>query len=221
MATPTRPYVPSHVVTDNYAAGMLAMQDGRLSDATTYLSNEPVDSPCHALAHGNLAMVQLRLGRFESAEATARETLAEIHFTGCPHPPSWVQFVRTLGESLASQERYEESFEAFNRAGNLADELAADEVDFAREIELEKAHAFNSWGWVRLQFGDPNVAVEILLLARRIYAKYSDTNRVGRAETQTNYGLALWQAGRLTSADLNLREALSEAQADQNADQVC
>jgi hypothetical protein len=220
MSTPNRPYVPTHTVTENYQRGMLALVEGRLVEAIEILSNEPSSSRCHALARGNLGLALLRLERFEAAEVELKTALTELDRDGCPHPPSGVQFARNLGEALVGQGRRAEALRVFNGVGNLAHQLMAEHPEMAAEIELEKAHAFNSWGSAFLLLSSYDAAIDIFRVARDIYWKYQDRRPVGRSETLTNYAHALRLVGRQTEAELALQEALAVAEIDGHTDQV-
>lgn len=220
MSIPVREYPRHHEVTENYERGLSYMEDDRLEEALETLLAEPDDSPCFGLARGNAAMVLLRRGRFQEAEAIADETLSFLDTHGCPHPPSWVQFVRHYAEALVGQGRYEESLKAFNGARNLADRLIKEQPDFALDLELEKAHAFNSWGSALNYLERFNAAIDIFHAARKIYSKHRGVNRVGVAETLTNYAHALRLTNKQTAAELALMEAQSIAVEGGHQDQV-
>lgn len=212
-------YKPNHALTPNYATGMDLVHQGRLEEALAVLLAEPTTSPCYSLAIGNAVLVLRRLDRFQEAEQLCAYLSLVLDDHGCPHAPSWVQFIRDYGESLAGQNRYAESLAVFNMAGNKADELIAQFPDEAREIELQKAHAFNSWGAAHLHLGHAEIAVGIFFSARKIYDKYPD-NTIGRAEVLTNYARALMETQDLTTAEFALLEALDIAKARDNQDQV-
>ena len=200
-------------VTENYLAGMVAIKDGQLADALRILEAEPPNSPCYSLALGNMGLVNSRLGRHRDAERLSRSALAEIEKAGgCPHAPSWVQFVRTLAESILSQGCESESLQIFDQAGHVADLLMAKFPDDAVAIELEKAHAFNSWGAAHLHLGSPAAARDILQGALDIYRKHEGADTTGLSETLTHYGQALSLCGNTTSAAFALREALTHAE---------
>jgi len=220
MTTPKRHYHPRHTITTNYGQGMLATHEDRLHDALDLLSSEPLGSPCYGLAHGNAALVLHRLNRFREAEQIAEEALAHLDAHGCPHPPSWVQFARTYAESLVGQGRYAESLQPFNRAVHIANLLTKKETAFAEDLELEKAHAFNSWGAALQCLERTDAAIDVFRAALDIYRKGGATNRVGYSEALTNYANALRAGGRPTTAELALEEALPLARDVGHVDQV-
>ena len=208
-------------VTENYLAGMVAIRDGQLADALRILEAEPRDSPCYSLAQGNMGLIDSRLGRYRDAERLSRSALAEIEkVAGCPHPPSWVQFIRTLAESILAQGCESESLQVFNQAGHIADHLMQQFPEDAVAIELEKAHAFNSWGAAHLHLGNPEPARDILQGALDIYQKHESADATGLPETLTHYGQALALCGETTSAELALREALGHAEGQEHLQQV-
>jgi len=220
MSNQKRPYVPKHVTTENYNVGMVALGEGRLANAVEILSAEPNTSPCHSLARGNLGLALLRLERFQEAEAELLKALSEVARDGGAHPPSSVQFARHLGDAVAGQGRRAEALPVFNNAGNLATRLMADYPEMAAEIELEKAHAFNSWGCALLHLGSYDAAIDVFRSARDIYRKYEGREPVGRAETLTNFAQVLRHMARDTEAELALQEALAIAEAVGHTDQI-
>jgi|SRR5271166_1184786 len=99
-----RHYEPEHVVTGNYRMGLEAIKNSDLPGAIALLSSEPTDSACYGLALANKALAELRLGSFTVSESTGRQALAEFKSHGCPHPPTWIQTFRNLGESVSLQD---------------------------------------------------------------------------------------------------------------------
>ncbi|WP_208729701.1 CHAT domain-containing protein [Corallococcus exercitus] len=90
----------------------------------------------------------------------------------------------------------------------------------ASEIEIELAHALNSWGGALIQAGNFEGAIETLRAARDIYFRHRDRNPVGRAESLTNYALALKTVGLMIDAKLALQEALEIATSSGHSDQI-
>lgn len=214
-----RLYVPGHEVTRNYVNGMAAINQNQLEDAITILEAECEDSPCLGLAIGNAGLALLRLEKFERALKRLEE--ADQHFSqhGCPHPPSWVQFVRNYTETIAHS-RPQEALQCFNRAIIFARELANEHEDFRQAIELEIAHTFNSWGGTLLQLESPEAAIDCFQRGRDIYRQYTSENKVGLAETLTNLSLAFRSVKRKNEAALALQEALDVAKSGGDHDQI-
>lgn len=211
-------YVPSHQVTQNYLDGLEAIRENRLEDAIDVLLAESVDSPCRGLALGNAGLALLRLEKFDLGYANLIEADNYFIVKGCSHPPSWVQFKRNCVESIAPS-RPEEALQKFNQTVYFARNLAGKHDDFRREIELEIAHIFNSWGGTLIQLRDPKGALDCFQRARDIYRKY-ETNKVGLAETLTNLSLAFRCLCKKNEASLALKEALSVARSGGDKDQV-
>lgn len=211
MTNQSKKYFPCHPITKNYICGMKAINEGRLIDAINILSQEPTDSPCITLAKGNTAQTLLRLERLQEAEQVGREAVKLCIAKGCPHPPSFVQFIRNLGECISTQGRREESLSIFNDSRNIADELIGLFPDMQAHIELQKAHALNSWGTALLQLESFSEAIELFQAARVIHEKYIDSNTIGYAEVLTNLALTLNRKGERTRGALALEEAMNVA----------
>lgn len=209
-----RQYSPNYEATPNYISGMRAIQNGQLPDAMAILSSEAVGSPCYGLALANKALVQLRLEQFDESEATANLALAQFDSKGCPHPPTWVQTIRNLGEAIGLQGRLNESLLVFKQGCVRADKLAADFPDFAEDCLLEKAHTLNSWGGSLLKSDGANDALDCFIMGRAIYNKYPN-NIIGRTETLTNLAQAYNVVGKKTEASLALDEARQLANGDE------
>ncbi len=64
MGPLSRPYLPMHEVTKNFAKGMALLNAYQLSEALTILRSEPIDSPCYGLAVGNIALILLRQEKY-------------------------------------------------------------------------------------------------------------------------------------------------------------
>ncbi len=184
------------------------MRRGELDRAAELLSKEPNGSRCFLLAQGNVALILLRVGRYQEAERLARGVLALVDEQGCPHPPSVVQFARTLAEAVSSQGRHVESFQLFNNVGGIAKNLASHFPSFVAELEIETAHAFNSWAMAHVQVRTYETAESIFRAARDIYARHAKRKPVGRAHVLTNLAHALRLQGKNTEAELALAEAL-------------
>ncbi|PWU16972.1 MAG: hypothetical protein C5B50_12290 [Verrucomicrobia bacterium] len=206
-------YLPNHKVTLNYASGMLAIHRQQLGDALDILAAEPADSPCYGLALANKALVELRLERYAVAENTGRMAITEFDTAGCPHPPTWVQTIRNLGESISLQHRLDESLRVFNDACHKAKNLTQRYPAFADDICLEEAHTFNSWGGALLRLRQPGDAVDCLTSARDIYRRYPQ-NQIGLPETLTNLAQAYTEVGKRTEAALAITEATELAGED-------
>lgn len=213
-------YIPTHKVTANYHTGMSLLNRHQYDHAFDTLSNEPLESPCFTLAYGYSALALLRMGKYREAEATMMGALTAIDYWGCPHAPSHIQFLRTLGEAVASQGRFAESFGIFNAAGNLGRELAKKVPSDSAAIDLEVAHAFNSWGTSHLKLRRYEVAVDLFDAARQIYRKHPDPNVPGRAEVLTNLAHAYRKLKQKTKAEFALQEALDFANSRGDADQI-
>lgn len=209
-----RRYLPNHEVTPTYFSGLQAVESNDLPKALTILSAEPVTSSCRGLALANKALIELRLDRFRAAERTAETTLEHFELLGCPHPPTWVQTLRNLGEAVRAQGRVLESLSIFNAAGHTADKLVIEFPAFTKECLLEKAHAFNSWGGSLIIIGRIEAAVDCLTAARDIYRKYPE-NIVGLAESLTNLARAYTVLGRRTDAAFSIEEAKQFATGDE------
>jgi hypothetical protein len=151
---------------------MKAISEDRLEYAVKVLLAEPEESPCYGMAIGNAAMSLLRLDRREQGEGLARRSANAMQYSGCPHPPTGVQILRNLAEAVAGQGRLAESLELFNMVGLTADALIEKHPEHADEIELQKAHAFGSWGGSLLHLAVYPAAIDVLNTARSIYKKH-------------------------------------------------
>lgn len=214
-----RLYVPGHEVTTNYASGMKALHDDRLEDAVKILVAEAPGSSCRGLAIGNAGQALLRLERFDHAQKLLSES--HEHFTkhGCPHPPSWIQFMRNRVESIARFHPMK-ALQEFNSALAAAEDLAEKYPDFKAAIESEMGHLFNSWGGTCLGLGNPKAAIDLFQRGRDKYRTHVPDEKVGLAETLTNLALALKCDDRPTEASLALKEALDIARQGGDRDQV-
>ena len=213
-------YQPDYAMTENFCSGMTKIGENQLTAALQILEAEASDSLCYGLALGNSGLVLLRWERFNLAEQRLLQALEHLQQHGCPHPPSWVQFTRNLAESLAGQARFNEARVRYNQAVQLADHLISQHSQIAEAIDLEKAYTFNSWGSTLLQLGSlPNVAIDCFQAARDIYRKYN-SDKIGHAETLTNYALTLKEMNRYSEAALALQEALPIAIEGKNNNQV-
>lgn len=219
MATPKRPYAPELSRTENYLAGISALHEGHLQEAYQILMDEPPNSSCFSLAQGNAALALFRLCKYQEAEQLSIKTLGYCAENGCPYPPSWVQFARVYADILVRQGRPAEALQKFDEACVIANRLSEKFPDLEKDIELEKAHAFNSWGGSLLLLHMEELSTGAFLKARDIYRKYK-TNRVGLAETLTNLAHAYMKLGNHTAAELALKEALEIAQEEDDQDQV-
>jgi tetratricopeptide (TPR) repeat protein len=211
-------YVAGYRPSDNYLRGMLAIEEGDLQRARKILSEEPIDSRCYGMASANLAQTEIRLEKYAEAETSARAALRIfLSPLGCPHPPTFVQAYRNLGESLSQRDHLNEAVEQFQLGCAKADELKQKEPDFAEDCELEKGHLLNSLAGAVLRLGDLQAGIEYTDAARQIYRKYPQ-NMVGLPETLTTLGLLYNEAGRKTEAELALNEA--EALSTDNPEQL-
>jgi tetratricopeptide (TPR) repeat protein len=201
-----RHYLPTHQVTANYVAGMIAIEHDHLQEALAILSKEPVNSSCYGLALANKALIQLRLEFYSQAEETGRAALMEFEANGCPHPPTWIQTARNLGESVALQGREMESLHIFSQTCSFGGELAKQLPDFCVDVDLETAHTLNSLGGSFLKAELPDSAVDAFLRAKDIYSAHPDNN-VGLAETLTNLAQSYGVIGDGTKAAFALDEA--------------
>ncbi|MEI6646418.1 MAG: CHAT domain-containing protein [bacterium] len=209
------------VCSGNYLEGMMAVRDDDLEGALRILVNEPKVTLCHCLAVGNRALVLLRLGRYSDAEKEATEALEEIITVDyCPHPPSWIQFIRTKAEARVMQGHLVAALEVFVEIDPTTNKLILQYQHFTEAIKIEKAHAFNSWGMGYLQLNKPHLAVEKLKEALDIYRKYQANNTTGIPETLTHYAQALVKIGNPTWAELALTEAQDVAKKQSNHEQM-
>lgn len=206
-------------MTENYLAGMSALSEERHQEAFQILMAEPPNSSCFSLAQGNAALVLHRLGKYQQAEQLFQQTLNYLDEHECPHPPSWVQFARMYAETLVGQQRCGEALPMFNKACHIANKLLKQHPDLEKDIELEKAHTFNSWGTSLLHLQRAKASLDLSAAARDIYRKYP-TNRVGIAETLTNLALAYTELGKRKSAELALEEAFEIAFENDHLDQI-
>ena len=209
-----RHYLPNHEVTANYIEGMRAIENQQLARAVDILSDEASTSACYGLALANKALTELRLERFGASETTAKLALAEFDAKGCPHPPTWVQTFRNLGEALSLQGRFNESLPIFNAGCQAADLLVKDFPDFERDCLLEKAHTYNSWGGALLKSDGAAAAIDCFTGGRDIYRRYPDNN-VGYCETLTNLAQAYTVVGKQTEAAFAIDEAKQRANGDE------
>jgi tetratricopeptide (TPR) repeat protein len=191
---------------------MRAMRALDLEAAIDRFAFEPPESPCYVLARCNLALTLRRLGRWQEAEAVARSALTLIAERGCPHPPSVVQVARTLAEAVSAQGRHVESFKLFADAQARSEELAATHPEQRVSLEIEMAHAFNSWGSAHIHVRQYELSLELFDTALDVYARYPDQHPKGRAHVLTNKSLALRELGRVDDARQALATALPIAQ---------
>lgn len=210
----------SHKVTLNYYKGMLAIEERKFHEAIEILENEPSGSPCFTLSHGNIALAHLGLENFTNAEQEGYDTLILIEKEGCPHPPSHVQFMRNLGESISRQNRQAEAIVVYNKACHLADELIRSCPDDVIDIELEKAHTMNAWGAALLNTESWSPSIDCFNKARAIYKKYRDYCDIGIAETLTNLALAYMRSSKALESEYAFYEALSIAESKNDQDQI-
>ncbi|MFN8578837.1 MAG: CHAT domain-containing protein [Candidatus Sericytochromatia bacterium] len=210
-----RDYVPEYQTTQNYMDGMTALLNNNLEEAVKILQQEPEFSPCYSLAIGNSALALLRLEKFEEAEKWGIKTLEELNKDKyfCPHVPSGIQFFRNLGESIMKQGRYIESIRFLNQtiglATNFIEKLTkfGNQEDLIKQLELEKAHAFNSWGVGLINIGNWEASIDCLNSAREIYKKYKPftTNTYIDALINISYSY------RSLKKDIEAENALKEA----------
>ncbi len=220
MSKPKNPYVPKHETTVNYMAGMTALNSDKMNKALDLLLAEPPESPCYGLAIGNAALVYRAMGQFERAEKLALGALHEFESKGCPHPPTWVQVARTLGDAISCQGRHAEAIMQFNRVGQIAVDLMASFPAQSKAIEIENAHALSSWASSLFVHGSIDGTLDIFRRAITVYRESEALGTVGLAEVLTNYASALRKAGRETSAQLALQEALERSKSSGDADQL-
>src|ERR1700683_4069019 len=88
----------------NYMKGMVAIKNGRWTEAMDILKAEPKNSPCYVLALGNSAQALIYLQRYDEAWETSNATMRAMAELDCPQPPSAIQFMRIRGEILLSNE---------------------------------------------------------------------------------------------------------------------
>lgn len=206
-------------MTENYHRGMSLIKSGDLEQAAEVLLGEPEDSVYRGMALGNAGLALRRLDQFQDAQAASLAAIEYCNANGCPHPPSWVQFIRDYAEAHAGQQLYATSIQIFNAAVHTANRLSVEFPDQAEEVELQKAYTFNSWGSTLLHLRRTTGALDLFRGAQEIYAKYPDRD-TGKAETLTNLANAYREVHNPTSAELALREALDVAVRTQNLDQI-
>jgi tetratricopeptide (TPR) repeat protein len=211
-------YLPGHEITENYGAGMTALYEGRLQEAVSILLSERSGSPCRTMALGNAVLALRRLDRFEEAAHWSGVLFGLLPTLGCPHPPSEVQFLRVYGEILRHEEHVGSAIEMFQKAVHHADWLAEEYPGHTEDIELQKAHALNSWGAALLVYRNWKGAMDAFRAARDIYERHPE-NLVGRAEALTNFAHAARMNGDLTTAEIALREAMSVVELTRDLDQ--
>lgn len=211
-------YHSEHERTENYKAGIQKMMEGKPEDAVAILTVEPVDSICYGLALANAALALRHLDKYDEAIAMANRALEQFKTPGCPHPPTYIQTLRTLAEATAQQGRYLEALPLFNDVMIAGAYLSEDAAPIhGPSIDLECAHAFLSWGSVFHKAGKPDEAIEAFESARKIYRQYPDNN-TGRAEVLTNLAHLYREQKDHVKARLALDEALQIAAG--NADQI-
>ena len=214
-------HVAQHEVTENYALGIALACAKRTREAADVYSAEPQESPCYALAQGNLSLALIQLGQYERAEEVARHTLGEVERRGCPHPPSHVQFARNLAEAVRHQGRVVESQALFADAIQLADELVTAHPDHEIAIQKEKAHTLSSLAMCAAGLENYELAKDLLNTARDTYREYPSPNLVGHAETLTNLGVIFRKCGEPLKAELALHEAFALVRYSEDVDQRC
>jgi tetratricopeptide (TPR) repeat protein len=168
---------------------MAALAEERLADAVALLGTEPPDSPCYALARGNLGLAHLRRGEFSEAERATEDALREIDLRGCPHPPSHIQFLRQRGEAAARRGRWEEGLRGLERALDRADELVPACPELRDALEIQKADTLNAAGNVLLDLRHWKGAAKCFTDARDIYDRYRHDAEWPLAYALTNLGL--------------------------------
>jgi hypothetical protein len=210
-------YRSNHVATDNYRAGMKAMMGGQPEEALRILLNEPENSVCRGLALVNAALAELRLERYANAVETGERALLHFENHGCPHPPSWVQAIRNIGEGTAAQGRHLEALPIFEEACELGERLIVLRPEQTDAIELERAHTYNSWGGHLLHANMATDAIECFMTARKLYALRPE-NTTGVPESLTNLAHAYLRTGDQLNAKLALEAA--EPLAANNPDQL-
>jgi len=199
------------VMTANFVRGMQALNENRIEDALEAFDRESPESPCYGLALANRGVIEIKREQFGSAEQTCGLALSLFLDKGCEHPPTWVQTMRVLGESVSLQGRVQESIPIFQEGCDLAEELSEHFPQFAVQLALEKAYTFHSLGGASLKTEDAQTAVNYYTAARDIYRNHRD-NRIGHAETLVDLAQAYIAIGRMTDAEFAIREATPLAQ---------